>query len=80
MAYYQPHPSLPSRRHFYKFQRLCMGQKQHKRYRRKDRWEWAEVVAKVAVVQDKVVVEIKTVKVVRAVQEEVRVVHKVVAE
>ena len=40
----------------------------------------AEVVAKVAVGQDKVVVEIKTVKVVRAVQEEVPVVHKVVAE
>ena len=40
----------------------------------------AEVVARVAVVQDKVVVEIKTVKVVRAVQEEVPVVHKVVAE
>tara|TARA_Y100000114_G_scaffold38508_1_gene34245 strand:+ start:317 stop:448 length:132 start_codon:yes stop_codon:yes gene_type:complete len=40
----------------------------------------AEVVAKVAVVQDKVVVEIKTVKVVRAVQEEVRVVQTVVVE
>ena len=40
----------------------------------------AEVVARVAVVQDKVVEEIKTVKVVRAVQEEVLVVHKVVEE